>query len=284
MLVGNNNRLQAIISQLEDTCRAVDESSRTQKSKLCEEFDHLYAILEERKIDMTLKINSEQEEKLDYIRGLKKKYSEHLDSMAKIVETGIETMEESEMAIFLQTAKPILQKITEGTNIAHLDKVEHGYENLDHYTANFERERRALQSVDFVKEDGDVNEVEEAAEFPVGRGFTGTEASHASGEAAVSPPKLLQQIPKHSPQTLSQRPTETENTNATGNESTSKHSSLTQPKLPALSQPQNLPQTQTVASNIPNLAQPSETAGQNENMEDKDGPKHVFSFSWLNHK
>ncbi|KAM6948659.1 tripartite motif-containing protein 55-like [Aplochiton taeniatus] len=151
MQVGNNNRIQAIISQLEETCRAVDESSQSQKSKLCEEFDHLYAILEERKGDMTLKINAEKEEKLDYIGGQKKKYTEHLHNMAKILETGIQTMEESDMAIFLQTAKPILQKITEGTNTAHLDKVERGYENLDHYTANFERERRALMSVDFVK-------------------------------------------------------------------------------------------------------------------------------------
>lgn len=84
------------------------ENGRRQKSKVCESFDHLYAILEERKGDMTLKINAEQQEKLDYINGLMRKYREHLENMAKIVETGIQTMEESEMATFLQVMKNIV--------------------------------------------------------------------------------------------------------------------------------------------------------------------------------
>lgn len=75
---------------------------------MCESFDHLYAVLEERKGDMTLKINAEQQEKLDYINGLMRKYREHLENMAKIVETGIQTMEESEMATFLQVMKNIV--------------------------------------------------------------------------------------------------------------------------------------------------------------------------------
>lgn len=33
------------------------------------------------------------------------RYREHLDNAAKLVETGIQTMEESEMAIFLQVYK-----------------------------------------------------------------------------------------------------------------------------------------------------------------------------------
>ena len=69
---------------------------------MCETFDHLYAILEERKGEMSMQITSEQEEKLDYIRSLQRKYTEHLDNMAKVLETGINIMDESEMAIFLQ--------------------------------------------------------------------------------------------------------------------------------------------------------------------------------------
>ena len=49
-----------------------------------------------------MQITSEQEEKLDYIRSLQRKYTEHLDNMAKVLETGINIMDESEMAIFLQ--------------------------------------------------------------------------------------------------------------------------------------------------------------------------------------
>ncbi|XP_012987575.1 tripartite motif-containing protein 55a isoform X3 [Esox lucius] len=197
MLVGNNDRIQGIMSQLDETCKIIEENGRRQKSKVCECFDHLYAVLEERKGDMTLKINAEQQEKLDYINGLTRKYREHLENMAKIVETGIQTMEESEMATFLQTAKPLLQKLIAGTNISHLDKVERGYENMDHYTANFERERRALLSIDFVKDDEDDEEFEDEEE-----------------EVEMS----------------------------------------------------------------------SDTASGQPNTDDKDGPKHVFSFSWLNNQ
>ncbi|XP_024119105.2 tripartite motif-containing protein 55, partial [Oryzias melastigma] len=149
MLVGNNERVQAIISQLDETCRAIDENSRRQKSRICETFDHLFVLLEEKKSEMTLKINAEQEEKLDYIRGLRKKYSEHLEGTAKLLETAIQTMDESEMAVFLQMAKPLLQKLMEGTNTSHLDKVQHGYEDMKHFKANFECQRKALAEISF---------------------------------------------------------------------------------------------------------------------------------------
>lgn len=51
---------------------------------------------------MIVQINAEQEEKLDYIRGLRRKHSEHLENAAKLLETAIQTLDESEMALFLQ--------------------------------------------------------------------------------------------------------------------------------------------------------------------------------------
>ncbi|KAM4729023.1 E3 ubiquitin-protein ligase TRIM63-like [Anableps anableps] len=164
MLVGNNERIQAIISQLDETCRAVDENGRRQKSKVCETFDRLFALLEEKKGEMTVRINSEQEEKLDYIRSLNRKYSEHLEGAAKLVETAIENMDEPEMAVFLQTAKPLLQKLLQSTDTSHLDKVQPGYENMEHFTTNFEPQRRALADIDFIKLDEDDDESEEEGE------------------------------------------------------------------------------------------------------------------------
>lgn len=63
---------------------------------------------------MTLRVNSEQEEKLDYIRGLRRKYTEHLETAAKLLETAIQTMDESEMAVFLQVnhSTPVNQRLT----------------------------------------------------------------------------------------------------------------------------------------------------------------------------
>uniref|UniRef100_A0A4W6DSD4 Tripartite motif-containing protein 54 n=1 Tax=Lates calcarifer TaxID=8187 RepID=A0A4W6DSD4_LATCA len=151
MMVGNNDRMQGIISQLEEACRAIEENGRRQKTQVCEKFDQLYSILEERKREMSQKVTAEQEEKVNYIRGLTRKYGDHLEESCKIVEMGIQTMEEPEMALFLQNTKPLLKKITEASSTAHLDKVERGYESMDHYTVDFKKEGKALRSIDFIQ-------------------------------------------------------------------------------------------------------------------------------------
>uniref|UniRef100_A0A3Q0SUW9 RING-type E3 ubiquitin transferase n=1 Tax=Amphilophus citrinellus TaxID=61819 RepID=A0A3Q0SUW9_AMPCI len=204
MLVGNNERIQAIISQLEETCRAVDENGRRQKSKVCETFDHLFALLEEKKSEMTVKINAEQEEKLDYIRGLRRKYTEHLDGAAKLLETAIQAVDESEMAVFLQAAKPLLQRIVEGSDASHLDKVQHGYENMDHFTANFEHQRRALTDIDFIKHDDDDDDDEDEGE--VKASTTGSRLPLSPGLSAPPPTKASETTPPGTSQTKSPAP------------------------------------------------------------------------------
>lgn len=69
---------------------------------MCEKFDQLYSILEEKKREMSQKVTLEQEEKVNYIRGLTRQYGDHLEESCKIVEKGIQIMEEPEMALFLQ--------------------------------------------------------------------------------------------------------------------------------------------------------------------------------------
>ncbi|KAL4635203.1 tripartite motif-containing protein 55-like isoform X2 [Arapaima gigas] len=157
LLVSNNDRIQGLISQMEETCRIIEENGRKQKSHVCETFDHLYSILEERKAVMSRKVAKEQEEKLNYIRTLKHKYSDHLEFAAKVVESGIQTMEEPEMALFLQVSL----LIDKACNISHLEKVKPGYESMDHFRVHFEKEGKAVHSVDFIKEDEEEDDVEE---------------------------------------------------------------------------------------------------------------------------
>nr|XP_020480898.1 E3 ubiquitin-protein ligase TRIM63-like [Monopterus albus] len=277
MLVGNNERIQAIIIQLEETCRAVDANGRRQKSKVCETFDHLFALLEEKKGEMTLRVNSEQEEKLDYIRSLRRKYSEHLDNTAKVLETAIQTMDEPEMAVFLQTAKPLLQKIIEGTNTSHLDKLQHGYENMDHFTANFEHQRGALNKVDFIKPDEDDDD-EDEDEVEVKGTTAGSQVESQQTVPAAAAVLSANQQPPQSPVQpqgvlLSapppQRPSEAQPI------ITSQPTSLAPTSPTQAPPPMPLPITSPI---------PQGLSDQQNESEDKDGPKHVFSFSWLNQK
>uniref|UniRef100_A0A3P8RM51 Tripartite motif-containing protein 54 n=1 Tax=Amphiprion percula TaxID=161767 RepID=A0A3P8RM51_AMPPE len=268
LLVGNNERVQAIISQLEETCRAVDENGRRQKSKVCETFDHLFAMLEEKKGELTLRINSEQQEKLDYIRGLTRKYTEHLDGTAKLLETCIQTLDQSEMAVFLQTVVFLLTRIVEGTDTSHLDKVQPGYENMEHFMANFEHQRRALSIIDFIKHDDDDDDDDDEDEVNV-RAPTGSQAESqqhftpaglsANQQSPLSP--VLSAPPP-------QRPTETPPISVSQTKSPAPLSSSSSTHAPP---PIPLP----TASFAPQSEQQSES---------EDGPKHVFSFSWLNQK
>ncbi|XP_056290539.1 tripartite motif-containing protein 55b [Pseudoliparis swirei] len=164
MMVGNNDRMQGIISQLEEACRVIEENGRRQKTLVCERFDQLYSILEGKKREMSQKVTAEQEEKVNYIRGLTQKYGDHLEESCKVVELGIQTMEEPEMALFLQNTKPLLKKLAEASSTAHLDKVERGYENMDHYSVDFKKESTALRGLDFLQDDEDEDEEDEDGE------------------------------------------------------------------------------------------------------------------------
>eukprot|EP00064_Thunnus_orientalis_P021130 superscaffoldBa00006231_g21285 len=229
------------VAPLDSVFNKQKENGRRQKSKVCERFDHLFALLEERKGELTLQINAEQQEKLDYIRGLSRKYSQHLEDAAKLLETAIQTMDESEMAVFLQTAKPLLQKLAEGTDTSRLEKVQPGYENMEHFTANFERQRRALASVDFIK-----------------RRFMLTKILVCESVSMEANNSILKLLPLRD----LQRPRP--------------HRRKAPPPQPTKPPP---PLPLPTASSTPQV----QSDPQNDS-EDKDGPKHVFSFSWLNQK
>ncbi|XP_075684419.1 tripartite motif-containing protein 55 isoform X2 [Rhinoderma darwinii] len=178
ILVGCNDRIQAVVSQLEETCKTVEENCRRQKEQLCEKFDYLYAVLEERKGELTQIITRDQEEKLEYVKSLMKKYADHTEIVSKLVESGIQFMEEPEMAMFLQNSKGLLQKITEASTGFQMEKVEPGYENMSHLTVELNREERIIREIDFYRGE----EEEELAE-----GEDSEEAhTESSGEEDVS--------------------------------------------------------------------------------------------------
>ncbi|XP_056600613.1 tripartite motif-containing protein 55a isoform X2 [Triplophysa dalaica] len=263
VLLGNNDRIQGIVSQLEESCRTVEENGRRQKSRVCEWFDRLYALLEERRGELALKITSEQQEKLDYINGLQRKYREHLDKSAKLVETGIQTLEESEMGIFLQNAKPLLQQIAEGKNVSHLEKVERGYESMDHFSANFNQERRAILSIEFTR-DGDDNEEDDDNDEEAGT--ISPEIQASSGPAPT--PSQQRQIPLPNSPPLVSEPSQivsksNHSMNITSGENT--------PSATPTPEHSNNPSTDASAQVTDS---PSHTS--------EDGARHVFAFSWLN--
>ncbi|XP_025250894.1 tripartite motif-containing protein 55 isoform X3 [Theropithecus gelada] len=271
ILVGSNDRVQGVISQLEDTCKTIEECCRKQKQELCEKFDYLYGILEERKNEMTQVITRTQGEKLEHVRALIKKYSDHLENVSKLVESGIQFMDEPEMAVFLQNAKTLLQKISEASKAFQMEKVEHGYENMNHFTVNLNREEKIIREIDFYREDEDEEEEEGGEGEREGEGEVGGEA------VEVEEVEIVQ----------AEFPGE--------DESPEKASELSQVELqaapealpvsspeppPALPPAADAPVTQ-IGFEAPPLqgqaAAPASGSGA-----DSEPARHIFSFSWLN--
>ncbi|XP_049637777.1 tripartite motif-containing protein 55 isoform X2 [Suncus etruscus] len=267
ILVGSNDRVQGLISQLEDTCKAIEEYCRKQKQELCEKFDYLYGILEERKNEMTQVITRTQEEKLDHVRSLIKKYSDHLENVSKLVESGIQFMDEPEMAVFLQNAKTLLQKISEASKAFQMEKIEHGYENMSHFTVNLNREEKIIREIDFYRE-GEGEEGEEGGEG---------EESERGEEGEVVEIEEVENV----------------RTESSGEDECPEETlEPTQLALDLQDGPGDLP----VASSEPPIAdalvtqigfenpslQEQATALGSENGAESELSRHIFSFSWLN--
>ncbi|XP_042724927.1 tripartite motif-containing protein 55 isoform X4 [Lagopus muta] len=262
VLVGSNDRVQGIVTQLEETCKTVEECSRRQKEQLCEKFDYLYSVLEERKNEMTQIITRTQEEKLEHVRSLMKKYADHLEAVSKLVESGIQFMEEPEMAVFLQNAKTLLQKITEASKGFQMEKIEDGYENMNQFTVNLSREEKIIREIDFDREE----EAEEEEEETVEGEDLDEVHTESSGEEGEEEEQLEEEGAERAAQPPQQDP---EPQSAAG-------------EPPAEPVPVPLPATpagQTASE--PSPAGRAEAAvGSSE--QSTEPTRHIFSFSWLN--
>ncbi|XP_048354121.1 tripartite motif-containing protein 54-like isoform X1 [Sphaerodactylus townsendi] len=152
-LVAANDRIQAYVNTLQGTCKNIEDNCKTQKQALCEKFDRMCVILEERRKIMLQRITYEQEEKTQHLKSRSKACSDHIESSSKLVDTSLQSMEEPQMAVFVQNANVLIRKISEMSRSCKLDPLESGYDNMEHYTVDFNAEERVLYQLDFIKEE-----------------------------------------------------------------------------------------------------------------------------------
>ncbi|XP_066494373.1 E3 ubiquitin-protein ligase TRIM63 isoform X2 [Tiliqua scincoides] len=166
MLVAGNDRVQTIISQLEESCKTTEENSRQVKQTLCEKFEALIAVLEVRRSELLEQISKEQAEKVGFLQNLIQEYKEQLEKSSKLVESAIQSMEEEAGAAFLMSAKQLIKTIVDASKQNQLDKIEAGFENMDHFTVDLDAITEALRGIDFEadEEDEELNEEEEIEE------------------------------------------------------------------------------------------------------------------------
>ncbi|KAL7980489.1 hypothetical protein Chor_001643, partial [Crotalus horridus] len=144
MLVAGNDRVQTIISQLEDLCKTTEENSQLAKQSLCEKFEALIAVLEEKRTDLLQRISKEQEDKVGFMQNLIQEYKDQLEQSSKL------------------TAKQLIKTIVDASKGGQLEKVEAGFENMDYFAVDLESITEALRSINFEadEDDEELNEEE----------------------------------------------------------------------------------------------------------------------------
>ncbi|KAH0505016.1 Tripartite motif-containing protein 54 [Microtus ochrogaster] len=149
MLVAGNDRVQAVITQMEEVCQTIEDNSRRQKQLLNQRFETLCAVLEERKGELLQALAWEQEEKLQRVRGLIRQYGDHLEVSSKLVETAIQSMEEPQMALYLQQAKELINKVGAMSKVELAGRPEPGYESMEQFSVSVEHVAEMLRTIDF---------------------------------------------------------------------------------------------------------------------------------------
>ncbi|KAM9484512.1 E3 ubiquitin-protein ligase TRIM63 [Salvelinus alpinus] len=155
-LVAGNGRLQALLNQMEDACRAVQDNAQRAKQSLGERFDLLYAVLEERKGMLLEQIGKEQDEKVTALRALAQRYGERLQAGSELTDTAVQALEQSGAAEFLLASKGLIiqTKDTAKSSLGE-ERPEPGFEKMDHFTLSTEHVEVVLAKMDFGMVDDD---------------------------------------------------------------------------------------------------------------------------------
>ncbi|KAI8505748.1 tripartite [Branchiostoma belcheri] len=191
--VAANDKLQSVISLLEEGCRIHEMNAREVKAAICDKFDRLYSIIEDRKGVLLSMVTEEQLEKQKVLQELIAKYSGELERAAKSVEESLLFLEEPDKAAFLtdlnvtfsgelesssKMVESTLQFLEEPNKAAFLAKTKELIERInaaiessnnanipeqggfEHLQVDFSKEEDVLQKLDFVKEDTSVADAE----------------------------------------------------------------------------------------------------------------------------
>ncbi|KAM8829765.1 E3 ubiquitin-protein ligase TRIM63-like isoform 2-T2 [Synchiropus picturatus] len=148
-------RVQALVGELEESRRSVEESYDVQKQMVRDKFDRMFSILEEKRKVMTQQISSEEEEKTGSSLVLMRRYGDRAAANSKLVEQARSSMEEADVAEFVQSSRELITQVLAAAHNCQAETPEPAVENLSHYRYNFRRQERALRSVDFDKDEED---------------------------------------------------------------------------------------------------------------------------------
>ncbi|KAM9334240.1 E3 ubiquitin-protein ligase TRIM63-like [Symphorus nematophorus] len=149
LLAAGNSCIQAVMAQMDDTCKLIQENAELKKRRLGESFDLLYAVLEERKGELLEQISRVEQEKVNTLRMLAEQYQQQLQLSNQLQEKLAQNMVSCSAAHFLLTAKQLQDEAQQAARAAQLKKPEPGYESMEHLVVDTAEAEALLAAMDF---------------------------------------------------------------------------------------------------------------------------------------
>lgn len=149
LLAAGNSCIQAIMAQMDDTCKLIQENGELTKRRLGESFDLLYAILEERKGQLLEQISRVEQDKVSTLRNLAEQYKQRLQLSNQLQEKISQNMQSCNTAEFLLTAKQLQDEAQQAARAAQLERPEPGYESMEHLSLDTQEAEALLARIDF---------------------------------------------------------------------------------------------------------------------------------------
>ncbi|XP_035499715.2 tripartite motif containing 101 isoform X3 [Scophthalmus maximus] len=205
-LVAVNDRIQAFVGELEETCRSIEENCKAQKQSVCDKFDRMISILGERHKAMKQQISSEQEDKSGRAQAWLRCYGDSVEANDKLMERAVSSMEEPDMAAFVQNSRELITKVLAATSSCPTETPKPAYESMRPYKCDFSRQESALKSIDFVKVVEDVAQepdVEPEPEEPKELSAQNTEPTRRQETAMQIPETEAEPVPETIPPLMS---------------------------------------------------------------------------------
>ncbi len=149
LLAAGNSCIQAVMAEMDDTRKLIQENAELKKRRLGESFDLLYAVLEERKGQLLEHISRVEQEKVSELRMQADQYQQQLQLSNQLQEKLLQTMQTCSAAEFLFTAKQLQEEARQAAQAAQLEMPEPGYMSLQHLSVDTQKAKAVLAHMGF---------------------------------------------------------------------------------------------------------------------------------------
>ncbi|XP_051797741.1 E3 ubiquitin-protein ligase TRIM63-like [Acanthochromis polyacanthus] len=153
LLAVASGSVQAEVEQLEETRRRLEENAELQRRRLGESFDLLFALLEEKKMQLLERVDGEQRDRTAALQALRERYRQQLQQSQQLQEKLQQNLQSCGVAQFLVAAKPLQEEARRAAQENQLQRPEAGLESLEHLQVDSQQLEALLAHMDFRKDE-----------------------------------------------------------------------------------------------------------------------------------